>query len=125
MGDLGLDVIREPVGVVAGEDLAAGHGLAGVGGPHLLDVVMVGGVDNGRDVKVGEAVPAAELDFAEHARDVFSVGRIGIPVAYPRIRELNGGVLRGAHRDGFERRGAGVASEDQGTVNAVKSPEGH
>jgi hypothetical protein len=122
--DLGLDVVRKVVGVVAGEDLAARHGALGVGGPHLLDVVVIAGVDNGGDVKVGEAVPAAELDLAEHAGNVVLTLGDGVVVADPGVGEGDLLLLAAADGDGVEPSRLGVGSEVDGALNVVEGPEG-
>jgi hypothetical protein len=124
VGDLGLDVIGKPVAVVAREDLAARHGVLGAGGPHLLDVAVVGGVDNGRDVKVGQAVPAVELDLAEHAGNVGTALGDGVEVANIVVGELNGGPLGTAHSDGVHGEGVLIADEVDGAHNVVEGPEG-
>ena len=101
-GDLGLDVVGKPVGVVAGEDLAARHGLLRLGGPHLLDVVVVLGIDNGGDVEVGLAVPATEVELGEHAGDVVCALLDSVGVANPLIRELDTRLLGVADLDGLD-----------------------
>lgn len=60
-----LDVVGRVVGGVAREDDASrddglGLGLLKASRVHLLDSVVVVGVHDGRDVKVGQAIPAVE-----------------------------------------------------------------
>ncbi|KAH6611234.1 hypothetical protein Trco_001254 [Trichoderma cornu-damae] len=124
LGGLGLDIIRQVVGVVAREVDTSRHGLVGLGREDLLDVVLVVGVDNGGDVEVGQSVPAAEGDLAEHARDVGSAVLDGIEVALPGVGEGDGGVLLAVDGDGFEVGLARVAGEVDGALNIVQSPEG-
>lgn len=124
MSDLGLDVIREVVGVVARERVATGLGLLGVNGPHLLDVVLVVGVDDGRDVKVGEAHPATEEELSEHTRSiVFTVGD-GVEVALVVLGELD--TLGLAALDGHRLLlgAAGGRGEDDLAGDIVKGLEG-
>lgn len=54
VSDFGLDIIREVVGVVVREVFVVGYGLFGVGRVYLFDVVFVVGVNDSRDVEVGE-----------------------------------------------------------------------
>lgn len=124
LGSLGLDVVRQVVGVVAREVDAARHGLQGLGREHLLDVVLVVGVDNGGDVKVGQAVPAAKVDLAEHAGDVVGALLDGVEVALPGIGEGNSGVLSTADLDGVDVGAAGVGGEVDGALSVVQGPEG-
>lgn len=122
---LGLDVIRQVIGVVAREVLAAGHGLIAGSREELLDVVLVVGVDNGRHVEVGQALPATKVDLTEHAGGVGSALPDGVPVALPGVRESDGGVLAGAGGDGVNVGAARVAGEVDGALSAVQGPEGN
>lgn len=124
LGDLGLDIVGKVVGVVAGEDLATRHGGLGTSRPHLLDVVVVTGGNNGRDVEVGQAVPAAELNLAEHTGNVGLASLDGIVVADPGVRELDGGLLSVVDSDGSDGGRSRVASEVDGTLDVVEGPEG-
>jgi hypothetical protein len=124
VGNLGLDVIREPVAVVAREDFTAGSEASVLGGPHHLDVVMVVGVDNGRDVEVGHAVPATEVDLAEHTGDVGGTLLDSVVVADPSIGEGDNLLGSVADSDGGEVVEAGVGSEVDGSLNAVQSDKG-
>lgn len=124
LGDLGLDIVGEVVGVVAGEDLAARHGGVGASGPHLLDVAVVARSDDGRDVKVGQAVPAAKLDLTEHAGDVGLASGDSVVVADPGVGELDGLVLGAVDNDRVKGSRLGVAGEVDGTLNVVEGPEG-
>jgi hypothetical protein len=123
VGDLGLDVIGKPVAVVAGEVLATRHGGEGDSGPHLLDVVVIAGVDNGRDIEVGQAVPAAELNLAEHAGLVLRAGLDSVPVADPSVGERDSGVLGTADGNAGERGRLRIGSEDKGALDVVEGPE--
>jgi hypothetical protein len=122
--DLGLDVIREVVGVVAGEHLAARHGGLRVGRVHLLDVGLVVGINDGRDVEVGGATPARELDLTEHTGLVLLTISDGVEVADILIRELNSGLLGVAHSDRVHDVRVLVGSEVDGALDIIKSPEG-
>lgn len=124
VGDLGLNVIRKPVDIVAGEHLTTRHGPRLCGRPHLLDVVVVLGVNNGRDVKVVQLVPAREGNLAKHAWDVVLAVLDGVEVADPSIREGNSGVLLAVDLDGLHSRLTSVASEVDSTLNGVEGPEG-
>lgn len=123
-GDLGLDVIREVVGIVAREDDAARHGEVRVGRVHLLDAVLVVGVDDGRDVEVGLALPAGELDLAEHARLVVCTIGNSVEVADVLVRELDGSLLSAADDDRVDGEGVLVGGEVDGTLDIIQSPEG-
>lgn len=123
-GGLGLDVVGQPVSVVAWEDLATGHGLLRRLGPHLLDVVLVVGVDDGRDVEVGQAVPAREVDLTQHARVVRLAILDGVEVADPRLGELDGRVLLVVDDDGGDIGRSRVAGEVDGALDVVEGPEG-
>lgn len=123
LSSLGLDVIRQVVGVVAREVLAAGHGLIAGSREELLDVVLVVGVNNSRDVEVGQSLPAAEVDLTEHAGDVGIALLDGVPVALPGVRESDGGVLAGAGSDGVNVGAARVAGEVDGALSVVQGPE--
>lgn len=123
-GSLGLNVIREVVGVVAREVDTARHGLIGLSREHQLDVVLVVGVNNGGDVKVGQSVPAAEVDLTKHARDVGSALLDGVEVALPGVREGNSGVLAAVDGDRVNVSVTRVAGEVDGALSVVQSPEG-
>lgn len=123
IANLGLDIIREVVGIVAGENLAARHrGLRG-SAPHLLDVVLVIGVDDGRNIEVGLATPAREHDLSEHARLVLRALLDGVEVADVGVRELNSGLLGIAHSDGVDAVSILVRGEIDGSGLVVKGPE--
>lgn len=124
MGNLGLDIIREVVGIVAREDHAARHGRLGVGREHLLDVVLVLGLDDGRDVEVSLALSTVELDLAEHARGVLLSLGDGVEVANVLVREGHSLLLRGVDLDGLHIPGVFVGGEVDGTADVVKGPEG-
>lgn len=91
----------------------------------LLDVVLVVGVDNGRDVEVGQALPATKVDLAEHAGSVVRTILDGVPVALPGVRESDGGVLARGGGDGVNVGAARVAGEVDGALSVVQGPEGN
>jgi len=123
VSDLGLDIIREVVGVVAREALAAGHGLLGVGRVHLLDAVLVVGVNDSRDVEVGEAHPATKEQLAEHTGLVRGALSNSVEVALVVLRELNSGVLGVADGDRLNLGAARRGSEDDSTSDVVQGLE--
>jgi len=124
VGDLGLDIIRKPVGIVAWVHLAARHGPLALHGPHLLDVVVVLGADNGRDVKVGHVVPVVEVDLAEHARLVVLALLDGIEVSLPLLgREGNLGLFLAVHNYTRDRHIALTGSEVDSARRVVQGPE--
>ena len=105
--------------------MAAGEGLSAGGGPHLLDVISVKRVHNGRDVIVGEVIPSVEVDLAEHAGDVVSTVLDGVEVANVGHRELDLDLLSSLDGDGSNLSHTGVASEVDGASGLVQRPEGH
>lgn len=123
-GDLGLDVVPDVIGVIARERLAARGRRLGRGGVHLLDAVVVVGLDDGRDVEVGEAVPSLEGDFAQHAGDVGLAVRDGVPVADPALGDGGGDLVVAGDLDGVELLVAGAGGEVDGPVGVVKGHEG-
>lgn len=125
VSDLGLDIIREVVGVVAREVLAARDGLLGLGRVHRLDAVLVVGIDNGRDVEVGEAHPATEEKLTEHTRLVSGALSNGVEVALVVVREVDSGVLSVADSDGLDLGTTRRSSEDDGTGDIIKGLEGN
>ena len=124
VGDLGLDIVPHPVGIVAREDLAARHGGHLILGPHLLDVVVVIGVDNGRDVEEGHATKGTKVDLAEHAGVVLLALLDGVEVANVLVSKVDGGVLLVADSDGGHLGRAGAGSEVDGALDVIQSPEG-
>jgi hypothetical protein len=124
LSDLGLNVIGEVVGVVAGEVVTAGHGALGLGRVHDLDVGLIIGVNDGGDVKVGLAQPAAELDLAQHAGDVLLASGDGVEVADKLLREVDGDVLGAVNSDGVEEVLVVVGSEVDGALNVINGLEG-
>lgn len=124
LGSLGLDIVREPVAVVARESLATRHGGLAAGRPHLLDVVVVAGVNDGGDIEVGEAVPGVEVDLTEHAGDVGGARLDGVEVTDPGVGELDNRLLLVVDGNRLELRGARARSEVDGTSDIVESPEG-
>jgi hypothetical protein len=124
LSNLGLDIIGEPVGIVARELLAARHGRGTSLGPHLLDVVLVVGVDNGRDVEVRLAVPATEGDLTEHARLVLVALLDSVEVTDVLVREIDGNLLSTADSDGLGALKARVRGEDDGALLVIKGNKG-
>lgn len=120
----GLDVVGKVVGKVAREGDTARDGLLLIGRPHLLDVVLVIGIDNGRDVEVRDVVPAIEGDLAEHARDVGLALPDCIPVSLPAMREGDGDVLVTRDHGVWDLGGVRVAGEVDGAVDGVLGHEG-
>lgn len=120
----GLDVIREVVGGVAREVLAAGDGTESLVGPHLLDVVGVVRLDDGRDVEVGQAVPATEDDLSEHTLMGVGALRNGNEVTDEGLRHGDDGLLSVADSDRGNAELVLVAGEEDGTGLVVQSPEG-
>lgn len=123
LSDLGLDVVGKVVGVVAREFLAARHGGLGLGRPHLLDAVLVIGIDNGGDIEVGLSVLARELDLAKHARLVLLALFDGVEVANELVGELDGRLLRVVDLNGVEGVLVVVGSEVDCALRIVESPE--
>lgn len=125
VSNLGLLIVGQVVGVVAGELLAARVGGHGLGRVHLLDVVGVAGDNDGRNVKVGLAHPATEGHLAEHASaSVLATLNDGPVVSNVLVRELDSGVLLVAHNDGVDVGISGVRGEVHGADLVVKSLEG-
>lgn len=119
LGGFGLDVVGEVVGIVAGEDFTARHGALGLSRVHLLDAVLIVGVDNGGDVEEGQAVLARELDLAEHASLVLLALGDGVEVTDEVIRELDSLLLRAVDRHRVQGVLVVVGSEVDGTLNIV------
>lgn len=123
--DLGLDIIRQVVGVVAREALATRGGLLGFGRVHELDAVLVVGINNGRDIEVGEAHPAAEEQLTEHTRLVVGALGNGVEVTLVVVRELNSGVLSVVDGDGLNLGTARRWGEDNLASDIVQGLEGN
>lgn len=121
--DLGLDVVRKVVGIVAREHLATRHGRLGLGRPHLLDVFLVRGIDDRGDVEVGLAVPAREVDLAEHAGRVLVTLLDGVEVTDVGLGEVDSGLLSAADSDSVDVGRARVGGEVDGADLIVKGPE--
>lgn len=118
-GCLCLNVVGLVVGVIAWEYVAAGDGRRCYLGPHLLDVGMVVGINNGGDVEIGYAHPALEGDFAKHTRHIWTALGDGVPVANPALGEVDGDGLK-ARDNGIRERGVTDAgSEDHGALDWV------
>ena len=113
------------VSIVAGKLHAARHGRLDVGRPHLLDIVLVVGVDNGRDVKVSEAHPAGKVYLSEHTGNIGATVLDGIEVANVTLGERDVLLLPSLDHDWVHRRGARAGSEVDGAVNSVERPEGN
>lgn len=128
LGGHGLDVVGVVVGSVAGEVGAAGDGGLDLGleladGEDLLDAVDVGGVDDGRDIKVGQIVPALEGDLAKHTGVVGGALGDGEVVALPALGDGDHLLSIAVDLDGVDRGEAGVGSEDDGLGGGVLVPE--
>jgi len=123
-GDLGLNVVRKVVGIVAREDDTSRHGVERFGRVHLLDVALVVGVNDSRDVEVSLALPASELHLAEHTRRVLLAISDGVEVANILLGELNSGLLAAADNDGVGTVDVVIGGEVDGTLDIIKSPEG-
>jgi hypothetical protein len=124
LSNLGLDVVGEPVAVVTREGLATRHGgVAGLG-PHLLDIVLVVGVNDSRDVEVGLAVPATEGDLTEHTGLVLGTLLDGVEVTNVLVREVNGNLLSTAHGNGLGALETRIRGEDNGTLLVIEGDEG-
>jgi len=67
-GRLGLDVIGLDIDVCAREAFAARKVRWLISSEDLLDTLVVGGVDDGRDVEESNAIPRVPGDLTEHAR---------------------------------------------------------
>lgn len=124
VSDLGLDIIREPVAVVTREGLAARHGGGSRLGPHLLDVVLVVGVHDSRDIEISLAVPATEGDLTKHAGLISLALLDSIEVANVLVREVNSNLLGRANSDRFGAFVTRVRGEDDGPLLVVKSDKG-
>ena len=123
LGGLGLDVVGQVVGVVAGEGLAArGRGL-GLGRVHHVDTVVVSGVDDGRDIEVGQAVPALEVDLGEHAGDVVAAAGDSVGVANEAVAksDIDGGTA--GNGDGVDTLDTGAGGDVDGTLSVVGRDE--
>lgn len=113
------NVVPLVVGVGAREGLAARHGVAGVHWEDHLHTLVVVGVDNGRDVKVGCAGEAVEANLTEHTGNIWLALRDGVPVASPAGRE---GLVGSGHawddelRNGLETE---IRGEDDGALGVV------
>lgn len=105
------------VGSVAGEVGAARDGGLGLGqeladGEDLLDTVDVGGIDDGRDIKVSQVVPALEGDLSKHTGVVGGALGYGEVVALPALGHGDHLLAIAVDLDGLNGREAGVGSED-------------
>jgi len=112
------------VRLVAGEVGATRLGAARTHRVQLLDAVVVAGVHNGRDVKVGEAVPSLERNLAEHTGDARGAVRDCVPVADPAVGEVDADTVAAAHVDIADALVAGRRREDDGAASAVLGDEG-
>lgn len=121
VSDLGLDIVREPVAVVTRESLAARHGGGSRLGPHLLDVVLVVGIHDGRDIEISLAVPAAEGDLTKHTGLISLALLDSVEVANVFVREVDSNLLGRADSNRFGALITRVRGEDDGALLVVKS----
>lgn len=125
LSDLGLDIVGQVVGVVAGEGVAARDGgVGGISGVHQHDVVGVGRVDNGRDIEVGRAAPALEVDLSEHAGYVLLAGLDSVGVANEASSEVDSNGGTGSDGDGVHALDALAGGDVDGAVNVVGRDKG-
>jgi ApbE superfamily uncharacterized protein (UPF0280 family) len=123
LSDLGLHIVPDVVGVVTGEVVAARRGALGLSRVHDLDVGLVSGINDGRDVKVSLAVPATELDLTQHARAVVAALGNSVEVADKRVGEVNRGILGAVDIDRVQEVLVVVGSEVNGTLHIVNGAE--
>lgn len=116
LGDLGLDVIGQVISVVARPVLAA-RGDGGVGSRvHHLDVAVVVGDDNGRNVEVGLAQPAVKGNLGKHAAASVLLALLdSVGVADPAGGELNRGIVVAGDGDAVN----GGHTSSRGEVNCT------
>lgn len=116
-GRFGLDVVRQVVGVGACKAPAARDRLLGVDRVHLVDALLIVGLDNGRHVKVGGIRVRVPSKLGQHARHAQVVARRHrVAVASPAVGELDGDVLTGGDLGVFNFR---VARPDDGAGDVV------
>ena len=89
----------------------------------LLDVFLVRGIDDRGDVEVGLAVPAREVDLAEHAGRVLVTLLDGVEVTDVGLGEVDSGLLSAADSDSVDVGRARVGGEVDGADLIVKGPE--
>ena len=124
VGDLGLDIVGQPVGVTAREVSASRHGTSLLDGPHLLDTIVVGRVDNGGDVEEGQATEATEGDLTEHTGLVLLALGNGVEVANVLVREFDGLVLLVVDDNRLNIGVTSTGGEVDSALDIIESPEG-
>lgn len=122
--DFCLDVVRQPVRIAAGKDLASRHRGGAAGRPYLLDIVDVVGIDDAGHVKVRLVVTAAKGDFSQHAGDVVVAFLDGVEVADPVRGEDDLGSPLVVDGDALDVGQAGVGGEVDGAGELIQGPEG-
>jgi len=120
VGDLGLDVIGQVVSVVA-RPLLTTRGNGGVGSRvHHLDIVVVVGDDNGRNVEVGLAQPAVKGNLSKHAATSVLLALLNsVSVANPAGGELDRSIVVAGDGDRVNGGHASSRGEVNGTLGAV------
>ena len=117
---LGLQVIIPlVVGEGTGEDIATRRWLRRASWPDLLDADVVIGLNNGRDVEEGQAIPAVEADFSEHTRFKRFAIQDGEEVALPAIRNLDLDIIVSLDADRFKMFVSRVVVEVNCAVEVV------
>lgn len=129
LGNLGLHIIGALVDVVARVDNAARHGIICqsiallIDGKHLLDVVIILGMVNSRDVEEGLAFVTAKADLANDAVLVGLALLDGVEHASEAGGEVDFGLLVVVDGDGVHLRGARAGHEVDSALNSVEGPE--
>lgn len=119
IGRQSRNIIPLVVGIGTRESLASRNGSVAVLGEEHLDALIVGGVDNGRDIEVSSSGVAVPAKLSEHTGDVVSSIGDRVEVSNPRVRE---GLVGGCETsnvecgDGFETL---VGSEVDGASSSV------
>lgn len=124
VGNLGLDIVGEVVGVVARKYRAARHGRLAASGIHLLDIVLVVGVDDGGDIEVGHAAPSAKVDLTKHTRSIFLALLDSVIVTDPLVREVDNSLLLVVAGDRGDLGETRVRGEVDGADEVIEGPEG-
>lgn len=125
LSDLGLYIVREVVGIIAGEVITARHRAVGIGRVHNLDVGLVVGINDGRNVKVSLAIPATKFDLSQHAGYVLVTLLDGVEVADKLVREIDSGVTGAVNLDRVKEVLVVIGSEVDGALHTVNGAEGN